>query len=467
MNDLSDLTLAQAAARLRERTVSPVELTQAYLHRIDQHDKGIGSYLLVMSDAAREQAQAAERALLRGEWRGALHGIPIALKDLYEVQGYRTTAGSRFLRNHISPATATVIEKLKAAGAIILGKLNMHEWALGVIGDNPHYGLCRNPWDRERICGGSSSGSGAAVASRLCVAALGSDTRGSVRIPAALCGVVGLKPTYGRVSLNGVFPLSWTLDHGGPLTRNVEDAAHLLAAMAGYDPNDPYSVAHPVDDYLATLREGVRGMRVAVDVGDFTSDSEVVDVEVRHAYHQAIAVFRHLGAVVEEVDLTFLLNVTKSSRQITAADAAAFHEMRLLTAPEDFGEDVLARLRHDPPPTASLVSGLRHQHAIFKRQMERFFGSYDLLLLPTVPMPAVRRDDPARIDKGRTTYSRFTSPFNVAGVPALSVPCGMHAEGVPLGLQIVAGHWQESLLLRAGYAYEQAAEWHQRRPALS
>jgi aspartyl-tRNA(Asn)/glutamyl-tRNA(Gln) amidotransferase subunit A len=423
--------------------------------------------LLVMAERAIAQAAAADQARAQSGSLGALHGIPMAVKDLYEIAGFRTTAGSGFMRQHISSTTAAAVSRLEAAGAIMLGKLNLHEWALGVVGDNPHFGACHNPWDRERICGGSSSGSGAAVAAGLCMAALGSDTRGSIRIPAALCGVVGLKPTYGRISLRGVFPLSWHLDHAGTLTRTVADAALLLTVLAGYDDDDLYCAEVPPDDYITDLKAGVRGWRVAIDGSAFSHDPEVVSADVREAYQRAADVFASLGAELVPVTMAWSMPAMLMSRQMVAADAAAFHEQALLTDPDGFGADVLHRLRHDPPPSAAAYARLRREQASLSRMFDRFFSDFDVLLMPSVPFAAVRRSDHAAVELGRTHYSRFTSPFNMAGVPALSVPCGFSAEGLPLGVQIIGRRWHEAAVLRAGYAYEQATTWHTQHPLLN
>ncbi len=261
---LTQLTLAQAATRLAQHALSPVELTRAHLARIEQVDPHLTSFLTVTAEQALAQARAAETEIARGNYRGPLHGVPLALKDVIETAGTRTTAGSQQLREYVPTEDATVVRRLKQAGAILLGKLAMHEWAMDVTNINPFYGTCRNPWDTERIPGGSSGGSGAALAAELCLGALGSDTAGSIRIPAALCGVVGLKPTFGRVSTRGVLPLSWSLDHVGPMARRVRDVALLLQVLAGYDPADPHAANVPVPDFSAELDEGVRGWRVAL-----------------------------------------------------------------------------------------------------------------------------------------------------------------------------------------------------------
>ncbi|MFN8420101.1 MAG: amidase [Anaerolineae bacterium] len=454
MSQLTDLSIAEASTQIAAKAISPVELTRAHLERIETLNPKLNAYLLVSSDLALEQARTAETEILHGQYRGALHGIPLALKDLYETKGLRTSAGSPFLRNNISPKDSTAMRKLYEAGAILLGKLNMHEWALGVTGDNPHFGVCLNPHDPERICGGSSSGSAAATAAHMAMGTLGSDTRGSIRIPAALCGIVGLKPTYGRVSLNGAYPLSWNLDHGGPMTRTVEDAALLLNAISGYDADDPFSSNTPTEDFTADMKNGIQGWRIAVDTGSYTGDSAIVSAEVQMAYQQAAQTLRDLGANTHEVDMGFLIYAYNASRGMVSADAAAFHQLRLMSDPEMFGEDVLKRLRGDQPPNAAAYAQIRHDQMVLKRQFDRFFREFDLLLLPTVPFPAVRRDDTTAMDKGRLHYSRFTAPFNMAGVPAISVPCGVNAGNMPIGLQIIGGVWQESPVIRAAWAWE-------------
>jgi aspartyl-tRNA(Asn)/glutamyl-tRNA(Gln) amidotransferase subunit A len=294
--ELTELDLHEAASAISSGEISPVDLAQAYLNRIELIDPGLNCFLTVTTETALSAARQAEQEIQRGAYRGLLHGIPIALKDLYETRGIRTTAGSKFFTDYLPEADAFAVEKLQQAGTVLLGKLNMHEIALGVTNENPHYGVCRNPWDTRRISGGSSGGSAAALVARLCLGSLGSDTGGSIRIPSSLCGVVGLKPTYGRVSLRGVIPLSWNLDHPGPMARWVREAAILLQAIAGYDPQDPASVDVPVPDYLVSLEQGIKGWRVA-----FASDPffEEANPEILACVQVARRVFEDLGAYIE------------------------------------------------------------------------------------------------------------------------------------------------------------------------
>ena len=344
--------------------------------------------------------------------------------------------------------------------AVVLGKTNTHEIALGVTGVNPHYGAVKNPWDLTRVTGGSSSGSAAAVATGMCLAALGTDTGGSIRIPASLCGVVGLKPTYGRVSTRGVVPLSWNLDHVGPLTRTVRDAAMMLAAMAGFDPHDPASADIPVEDYLVHLEDGVRGWRVALAAGEYV---EASDPQVLAGVAEAAQVFTDLGAQVEKVDMSWLADLALANGRMVPADGAAFHRERLAEHPDWFGADVRQRLETGAALTSSEYALARRTQVESRRRFEMFFEKFDVLLLPTTPIPAPPIEGTQAIEAARQ-LTRFTAPFNLAGLPALSVPCGFTDEKLPIGLQIISKHWGEAKVLQAGHAFEQATEWHNRRP---
>jgi aspartyl-tRNA(Asn)/glutamyl-tRNA(Gln) amidotransferase subunit A len=392
----------------------------------------------------------------------SLAGIPIVLKDLFETKGIATTAGAEFLRNNFPMEDATVVTILKEAGAIILAKTNMHEVALGVTNINPHYGTCRNPWDIRHISGGSSGGSAVAVASGMCVAALGSDTGGSIRIPSSLCGTVGLKPTYGRISLHGVIPLSWNLDHVGPITNNVRDAAIILQTLAGYDPLDPASIDYLVDDYLSRMEDGVKGWRIAFAKGDYIDESQA---EVVSSLNDAFKVFYDLGAKVEEVNVPWLHEGALANGIMTQADAAAYHQERLFLHPQEFGEDVLVRLRTGMAYTSSEYSQARHVQTICKRKFKQLFEDYDLLILPTTPSTAPMIEGLDAIDQARK-LTRFTAPFNLAGLPAMSLPCGFSQAGLPIGLQFVGAEWEEAKVLRAGRAFEESTEWHERIPPL-
>ncbi|MCK5315955.1 MAG: amidase [Anaerolineales bacterium] len=461
--ELTSLTISEAAELISSRQLSPVDLTQAHLERIDQLDPSLNSYLTITTEAALERAEWAERELLREERHGTLFGIPLAFKDLYETRGVRTTAGSKIFTDYVPEKDAYTVQKLNAAGAIILGKLNMHEIALGVTNVNPHFGPCRNPWSLDRVSGGSSGGSGVALAAGLCLGSLGSDTGGSIRIPASLCGVVGLKGTYGRVSLRGVIPLSWHLDHAGPMARRVRDVAILMQVIAGYDADDPASIDHIVDDYLDHLRGGVRGWRVALASGEFFDKT---DAEVNKAVHEAAKVFESLGAEIIEAELPQARQAAKENGLMTNSDAAAFHYDRLQNYPEDFGEDIRQRLVTGAAYTSTDYIQARRTQTVLRRKFEMFFDEYDLLLTPTTPVPAPPIEGPDAVEQARL-LTRFTAPFNLTGLPALSLPCGFTSNGLPVGLQIIARPWAEAHILRAGNAYETATEWHLMKPAFN
>lgn len=458
--ELTQLYLYQAAELIRRRELSPLELTRAYLRRIEQLNPRLNCFITLTAEMAEASARSAEAHLQRGEYRGALHGIPIGLKDLFETQGVLTTAGSTFFADYIPQRDAYVVQQLKAAGVVMLGKLNMHEIALGVTNNNPHYGACHNPWALERISGGSSGGCGAALAAQLCLGALGSDTGGSTRIPASLCGVVGLKPTFGRISLRGVMPLSWHLDHVGPMARCVRDVALLLQCIAAYDAADPYSAPVQTDDYLARLEAGVRGWRVALAVDDFFTQA---DEQVCRAVKTAAEVFASLGAQVEEVHLPEGLEVARANGLMVVSDAAAVYRQPLESNPEGFGRDVLQRLQSGAAYSAVEYALARHQQALWRHRLERLLAEFEVLLTPTTPIVAPFIEGPDAVEQARI-LTRFTSPFNLAGFPALSVPCGFNQEGLPIGLQVVARLWAEAKVLQAGFAYEQATEWHQSHP---
>jgi aspartyl-tRNA(Asn)/glutamyl-tRNA(Gln) amidotransferase subunit A len=466
MEELTYLSIDEAARLLARKEISPVELTKACLERIERFDPQINSFITLVPWIAMEQARQAEIEMLQGEHRGPLHGIPIALKDLYETAGIQTTAGSRHFADFVPEKDAVPFQKLHEAGAILLGKLNMHEIALGVTNENPHFGVCHNPWELERITGGSSGGSAAALAAGLCLGSLGSDTGGSIRIPASLCGIVGLKPTFGRVSLQGVMPLSWNLDHAGPMARRVSDVAHLLQIIAGYDVGDPYSIDVPVGDYLTRLETGIHGWRVALLVGGYANEA---DTQVLAAVRQAAAVMEDLGARIEEVDLPYLLQAAQANSVIVTSDAAAVHQERIKNHPEDFGTDVLKRLLTGAAYSSTAYILARRTQTLAKRRMEAFFKQFDLLILPSTPLLAPPLQALDAVERARQ-LTRFTAPFNLTGLPAISLPCGFVRDGkaeLPVGLQMVAPAWGEVRLLRAAFAFEQATPWHARKPDFS
>lgn len=465
IEELTYLTIQEASHLIARKEISPVELTRACLERIDRIDPLINSFITVVPWIAMEQARRAEAELLHGERRGPLHGIPLALKDLFETAGIQTTAGSRLFAEYVPGRDAVVVQKLLVAGAILLGKLNLHEIALGVTNENPHFGVCRNPWDFRRMSGGSSGGSAAALAAGLCLGSLGSDSGGSIRIPASLCGVVGLKPTYGRVSLRGVMPLSWNLDHVGPMGRSVSDVAHLLQVIAGYDADDPASADVPVGDYLTSIEAGVHRWRIALLTGEYV---EAADSQILLAVQQAAGVMESLGASVEEVELTFLPRAAQSNSLMVTSDAAAVYQERMKSRPEDFGIDVLKRLLTGAAYTSTEYVLARRTQSLVKRQMEMFFKHFDLLILPTTPLLAPPLQALDAVERARQ-LTRFTSPFNLSGLPVISLPCGFAREGkveLPVGLQMAAPAWGEVRLLRAAYAYEQSTSWKDRKPDL-
>ncbi|MBI5353884.1 MAG: amidase [Chloroflexi bacterium] len=391
-----------------------------------------------------------------------LYGIPIAVKDLYDTKGIRTTSGSKFFADNIPQEDAYVIQKMKRAGAHLIGKTNTHEIALGVTNNNPHFGACRNPWDITRTPGGSSGGSAVAVATGMALAALGTDTGGSIRIPASLCGVVGIKPTYGRVSLRGILPLSWNLDHAGPLTRKVEDAAVMLQVMGGYDEQDPTSIKALPGDYYSHLKDGMSERKIAFAAGSYVDEA---DAEVMEAVREAARVYKEQGAIISEVNMDFLREAAIANAIMTQSDAAAFHRERLKEHPDWFGADVRLRLETGAAFTSSEYSLARRTQAEVKRRCEILFEEFDVLILPTTPIPAPVLEGENAIERARQ-LTRFTAPFNLAGLPALSVPCGFTKDGLPIGLQIVSRAWNEAGVLRAGYAFQETTEWHKKKPGI-
>ena len=455
MDNFNALTISDALEALRAQKISARELVEACSRQVERLDPKLNAFITVISPEDAIKAQLAES---HASSSNTLRGIPLVIKDLFDVAGVRTTIGSKFFADNIAEQDAFVVEKLKQAGAILMGKTNTHEIALGITGNNPHYGTARNPWDSTRIPGGSSSGSAIAVATGMALGALGSDTGGSIRIPASLCGVVGFKPTFGRVSLRGVFPLSWNLDHVGPLTRCVRDAALMLQIMAVYDPLDPASVKMLTGDYLGHLADDVKGRKIALAVGEFIETS---DPEVFKAVQEAAKVFESLGCKVQEVDVSWLREAALANKLMTQSDGAAVHRQRLKEHPEMFGEDIRRRLEDGAnTPLTDYILARRTQAEVRKR-LEQFFETHDFLITPTTPIAAPTIEGHDAVEQaGRLT--RFTAPFNLAGLPALSLPCGFTKEGLPIGLQIISRAWGESKVLNLGHAFEQGTEWHER-----
>ncbi len=468
-DDIHYLSIAETANRIWNDALSPVDVVQAYLDRIDQYDASYNAYQTVFREEALNAARQAEQDIRIGHYRGPLHGIPIGVKDLVYTKGGRTTAGSLVMADFVPDFDATIIEKLQAAGAIILGKTSVHEFAYGPTGVNPHYGTPRNPWGQDRLPGGSSSGSGVALAAGLTAGAIGSDTGGSIRIPAALCGIVGIKATYGRVSRYGVVGLSWTLDHLGPMTRTVEDAGLMLNGLAGHDPKDPASADLPVPDFTAGLRDGVSGLRVGV-LRDYFFRS--LDPDVQLAVEEAVRVLEGQGAQIRDVTFPLASQIAVINSPIIQSEAATYHLPKLRNNWEQLSTKLRARLLPGLAVTADIYLNAQRARALVVQQCLELMQDVDVLLAPTEPVGAPRIDDEFVTIQGRTegvvnTLTRLTRPFNLTGFPAISVPCGFTAEGLPVGLQLASRPWEEATLLRAAFAYEQATEWHTKWPALS
>ncbi len=448
-----------AVELLRARRASSVELTRACIARIEALDASLVAFIARTFESALADAKRADLELARGIDRGPFHGIPVALKDLYDASGIVTTAGSRIFAANIPQADSAVTARLRAGGAVLLGKTNLHEWAFGVTNQNPHFGNAKNPWDPTRIPGGSSGGSAIAVATGMCFLSLGSDTGGSIRIPASLCGIAGLKPTYGRISLRGVVPLAWSLDHAGPLARTVRDLALALGQLAGYDVDDPTCADVPVDDYLGALDAGAHGLRVLVPTNHFF---EAVDPEVEAAVREAARTFVTLGARVEERALPHA-ELLVAQRPIIQSDAAAYHRDHVRERAADIGADVLERLRLGEAVTGIDLARARHDREVVRRAWSELLREHDVILTPTTRIAAPPREGQDAVAAAQRLTAN-TAPFNLTGLPALSIPCGHTRGGLPIGLQLAAGPWREVVLLRAAQAYETATEWHRRRP---
>jgi aspartyl-tRNA(Asn)/glutamyl-tRNA(Gln) amidotransferase subunit A len=458
--DLPTVSLWEASELVRTKRVSPKELTVACLTRIQRLNPILNAFITVTADQAMADAQLAEAEIMKGRWRGPLHGIPVGLKDLFDTVGVRTTAASAFFADRVPTEDAEVVRRLKAAGAVIVGKQNMQEFAYGATSAASHFGAVHNPWNRDYVPGGSSGGSAAAVSASLCYGALGSDTGGSIRIPASFCGIVGLKPSYGRVSTRGVIPLSWSFDHVGPLTRTVLDAAVLLQAIAGYDPQEVSSVDRPVPTFAAAVKRGASSLRVGVPRENFFTG---LNPDVESAVAQALSVLSKLTAGVQDVILPVNPEVNAT---VMLAEAFAFHAERVREAPHRFQAAVLGRLQQGATIDTATYIVRRREVQQMRQAAPGLFAHVDLLVTPTVPLLPVliadARDDEASV----ALYARNTRPFNAYGLPAVSVPCGFAKNGFPIGLQIVGPPWGEESVLRLANAYEQATDWQTRRPLL-
>ena len=456
------LSIRQAGELIQKGELSPVELTRACLDRIQATDDRLHSFILLLADDALAQARTAEAEVLRGAYKGPMHGIPFALKDLYDTAGIRTTSGSQVDIDRVPTEDATTTARLKAAGGILLGKLAMHEFALGGPDWTTPFEPACNPWNLNHITGGSSSGSGSAVSSGQCLGALGSCTGGSIRGPASLCGIVGLKATYGRVSRYGVVTLSWSQDHAGPMTRTVEDTAYMLQAIAGHDPKDPTSSRAPVPDYSRSLREDIRGVRIGLPRHYFFAEDPGVSPEVVTKVEQAVGVLQELGAHVEEVTIPSLDHVRAANSVIMVSEAFAYHEPNLKSRPQEFGEIVRGRFRIGGMLSASDYLQAQRVRTWARRDFARVMKTVDFLVTPTMTQPAAAFEgyDPTFTVRGKS----FTAPFNVTGLPAISIPCGFTENGLPIGMQIAGKPFDEPGVIQAAYTYQQSAGWHELRP---
>jgi aspartyl-tRNA(Asn)/glutamyl-tRNA(Gln) amidotransferase subunit A len=461
-SELHDLTLAQASDLIRARKLSPVELTDTLLARTAALDAQLNAFITVTRELARRQAREAEAEISKGNYRGPLHGIPFALKDIYNTKGILTSGGSRVAIDNVPQEDATTTRRLLEAGAILMGKLQTHEFAHGGPSFDLPWPPARNPWNLEHFTGGSSSGSGAALSAGLVPAALGSDTGGSIRGPASLCGISGLMPTYGLVSRAGVIPNSFTFDHCGPMARTVEDCAILLQALAGYDPRDSGSIEQPIPDYRAGLGHDIKGLRIGV-LRHYWEEDLPMPEDVHHAMEEAIGVFRGLGAIVEDARARPVQDGFDVKVIIAESEIFAIHQADLAARPGDFGRDFLGRALPACLFTSiDYVQALR-EHRRYMAEVKMLFTSHDVLLTCGLP-PA------PRLDAYRTVSfwqrSNIFTPSNVARTPALVLCNGFSTSGLPLGMQVLGRPFDDARVLKAGHAYQQATDWHHRHPKL-
>jgi len=466
--EICHLSARQLGRRIQKKEISLVEVVAAHLARIESLEPKLNSFITLLPDQALDAARQAEKEIREGRYRGPLHGIPIGLKDLYYTNGIRTTSGSKLFDAFIPPFDSTVASRLREAGTILLGKLNMHPLAYGPTGENAEYGHMHNPWNPALIAGGSSGGSGSAAASGECTLTMGSDTGGSIRIPAALCGLVGLKPTYGRLSRYGLTPLAWSQDHAGPLARTVEDCALVLNAAAGYDPNDPTSIKLPVPDYTRGLTGEIKGLCVGVPKEYFEVP---LDGQVKEAFWKAVGRLGDLGAVVSEVSWPMYPDSMAIASTIQMGEATAYHSKLIRSHGSRIYPPV--RLRLEAGLFISSVDYVQAQRArsLFYQRSLDLLREVDLLAGPTVPVTAFEIGE-TKVKVGDTLVgaiallTQYTRPFNLNGFPAITVPCGFSVNGLPIGLQLAGRPLEEETVLRAAHAYEQSTDWHRRRPPI-
>ena len=470
-SNVSQLGLSEASQLVRSKKVSPVELTHECLSRIERLNPKLNAFITVTAESALAEARQAEAEIQHDGWRGPLHGIPIALKDLVDTAGVRTTAASGVFKDRVPAEDAEIVRRLKAAGAVFLGKLNLHEFAYGGSSAISYFGPVHNPWNLDYSPGGSSGGSAAAVAAQLCYGAIGSDTGGSIRQPAGYCGIVGLKPTYGRVSTFGVIPLAWSLDHLGPITRTAMDAALMLQVIAGYDTEDTASVDVPVPNYVATIAAATSSLRLGIPRAYFY---EALHPEIQAAMEAALLVLKKLAGIQRDI-APLATNGSYSSVMdpyvaILRAEAYAYHKDYISKSPELYQAQTLKRIRAGADVTTSAYIQSRRKLEQVRRSVARAFETVDLLITPTACVPSFAianlLADPNTLPEKELLTLRNTRPFNMLGLPTVSVPCGFTRADLPIGMQITGPPGGEATVLRLAYAYEQASEWRKRKPNL-
>jgi aspartyl-tRNA(Asn)/glutamyl-tRNA(Gln) amidotransferase subunit A len=458
------LSITEAARRISSRELSPVELTRSALERIDEVDNRLNAFVVVAAEQALETAAIAEKEIADGGYRGPLHGIPVGIKDLFDVADLPTIADSEVRADHMATEDSACVQRLRDAGAILVGKTHTHEFAYGVITPTT-----RNPWSVEHIPGGSSGGSAAAVAAGECLAAVGTDTGGSIRTPASVCGTVGLKPTFGRVSRHGVTSLCWALDHVGPLTRTVRDAALVLGAVAGFDPRDPATTDVAVPDYTDGIEAGVSGLTLGVPTNHFFDD---VDPQVEKLVREAVTVLEANGATVREVEIPYAKQMMAVVYGLIVPEAAAYHQGMLRARGELYQDDVRVLLEAGELMLATQYLKVLRLRTLIKEAFRQVFEGLDAIVCPTLPATAARVGQrefefPNGARKAVTdAYVAHAAPANVTGLPALSVPCGFDSGGLPVGLQIIGRPYDERTVLRLGWTYETATDWAARTPSL-
>jgi aspartyl-tRNA(Asn)/glutamyl-tRNA(Gln) amidotransferase subunit A len=455
------LSIREAADQVRRKVISPVELTRACLDRINRLNPVLNAFITVTAEDAMAQAREAEAEVLRGQWRGPLHGVPIGLKDNIDTAGIRTTLASAVFKDRIPSVDAEVVRRLKGAGAVLLGKQNLHEVAFGTTTAVSYFGPVHNPWQPARIAGGSSGGSAAAVVANLCFGALGTDAGGSIRVPAAYCGIVGFKPTYGLVTMRGAGDAGWwSMNHVGPMCRSVVDTALLLSAIAGYDPRDSTSVKTPIVDYTAALRAKVSALRLGIPRAVFY---DRLDPEIEAAITKALEVLRRLTAGLREVSLQPISDTIAPN--IVLAENYAFHEPYFLKTPQLYQAAIRRNLQQGSKVTTAAYIQSRRELDEARRAIATVFSKVDLLVTPTTAVPPPTIEEALRLGI-ELELIRNTSPFNVYGLPTISIPCGFTSAGLPIGMQISGRHFGEGKVLALAHAYEQATGWHTRRPIL-